>query len=99
MVERSCTTSGTKTATHYSAQGVAIWKVTVSGTFTYTPGVSAKATSASVTVGIADEDIKFIEKDSYTSSASAYGYGKVKYGIDYLGKTVKLTCDTYGNLS
>lgn len=93
------TKSGSKTATHYGANGAAIWRVTVQGTFTYTSGVSAKATSASATVGIIDKTATFVEKDAYTSGASAYGYGKIKYdGVPFV-KTVVLTCDKYGNLS
>lgn len=96
---RSYSTSGSKTATYYNSAGTAIWKVTVNGTFTYTTGVSAKATSASATVGIANSNAQFIEKNAYTSGASAYGYGKVKYKDTTASKTVVLTCDKYGNLS
>lgn len=96
---RSSTTSGSKTATHYNSQGTPIWKITVNGTFTYSSGISARATSASATVGIADGNAQFIEKNAYTSGASAYGYGKVKYIGSTASKTVVLSCDRYGKLS
>lgn len=98
-VARSNTTSGSKTATYYGANGKAMWNVTVHGVFTYTPGVSASATSASVTVGIIDSGVKFVSKDAWVSGASAYGYAQVKYGSVTQSKTVVLTCDEYGNLS
>ncbi len=96
---RSNTASGSKTATHYAANGNKIWRVTVNGEFTYTSGVSATATSATATVGIIDSGATFVSKNAYVSGASAYGYGKVKYEGSTLGKTVVLTCDKYGNLS
>lgn len=98
-IARSSTVSGSKTATYYGANGKAMWNVTVRGEFTYTPGVSARATSASATVGIIDSGVKFVSKDAWVSGASAYGYAQVKYGSVTQNKTVILTCDKYGNLS
>ncbi len=98
-ITRSNTTSGSKTATYYGANGKAMWNVTVRGEFTYTPGVSASATSASATVGIIDSGVKFVSKDAWVSGASAYGYAQVKYGSVMQSKTVVLTCDKYGNLA
>lgn len=92
-------TSGSKTATHYGANGTAIWRVTVHGTFSYIPVVSAKATSASATVELIDKNTTFVEKDAYISGASAYAYGKIKYDGTPYSKTVILTCDTNGSLS
>lgn len=98
-IARSNTVSGSKTATYYGANGKAMWNVTVHGEFTYTPGISARATSASATVGIIDSGVKFVSKDAWVSGASAYGYAQVKYGSVTQNKTVVLTCDKYGNLS
>lgn len=96
---RDYSTSGTKTGTYYNSSGALIWKLTVRGSFSYNPGVSAKATSASATVAIADSSAKFVSKNAWTSGASAYGYAQVKYGSVTQSKTVVLTCDKYGNLS
>lgn len=98
-VARSTRTSGSKTATHYGANGAAIWYVTVYGKFTYDYGVSSSATSATATVGIIDKNAKYVSKNAYVFGSTAYATGTVTYGVNSLSKTVSLTCDRYGNLS
>ncbi len=91
--------SGSKTATHYGANGVAIWNVTVYGEFTYTPGVSSKATSSTATVGIIDRNASFVSKNAYTLGNAALANANVKYLSESVSKTVSLRCDSYGHLS
>lgn len=91
--------SGSKTVTHYFAGGVAAWQLTVTGTFSYTPGASAKASSASAAVTLFASGTSFVSKNAYTSGASAHGYGQVRYSGRIYDKSVTLTCDSYGNLS
>lgn len=96
---RSTNIDGYKEATYYSKDGTAIWTIQLHGYFTYTSGVSAKATSASVSVILHDSGASFISKDSYISGATAYGSTKVKYGSVTVSKAVDLTCSVYGVLS
>lgn len=98
-VGRSTNTDGYKKATYHSKDGTAIWTIQLHGFFTYTPGVSAKATSASVSVILHDPDASFVSKNAYVSGATAYGSTKVKYESVTTSKTVNLTCSTSGVLS
>lgn len=91
--------SGSKTATYYTASGSAVWNVTVYGEFTYTTGVSAKATSSTATVGIIDRNASFVSKNAYTLGSAAFAYATVSYRGDTTNKTISLTCDSYGHLS
>ena len=91
--------SGSKTKTYYSASNTAIFSVTVTGGFSYTYGVSASATSSVATVYIFDSSATFVSKNAYTSGATAYATGTVKYRGNSATLTVSLTCDKYGNLS
>lgn len=88
---------GTKVA-QYIASGTTIYTISVTGTFSY-DGSSAEATSASGTIALYVEGATIISRNAYTSGASAYASGTVKYNGATLSKTVKLTCDKNGNLS
>lgn len=92
-------TNGAKVSTYYTSSNKAVFSVTLTGYFTYTKGVSAKATSANVVVSIYDDTAEYISKSSSTSGATAYGAGTVSY-LGY-AKTLSLqiTCDVNGNLS
>ena len=92
-------TSGSKTSTYYTASGSAVWNVTVYGEFTYTTGVSAKATSSTATVGIIDRNASFVSKNAYTLGSAAFANATVSYRGDTTNKTISLTCDSYGHLS
>ena len=78
---------------------MAIFAVTVHGSFTYSYGVSSSATSASCTVTTYSTSASFNSKDAWTSGKSAYGYGSVSYKGTNTGRTVSISCDSYGNLS
>ena len=91
--------TGSKTATYYTASDVKIFSVRVTGTFTYTYGVSASATSQTVNVILHHEDAKFITKSSSRSGATVRGSGTVSCLGLTIVKPVSLTCDIYGNLS
>lgn len=91
-------TNGYKTAT-YRIGGTAIWAVTVNGSFSYTSGVSCRATSASAVVDIYSSAASFVSKDAYTNYNSAIASAVVRYNGINTSKSVTLSCDTYGNLS
>lgn len=95
---RASAKSGYKTATYYTASNVAIWAITVNGSFSYT-GSSSTATSASCTITRYDSNTSTVSKNAYTSGSSAVGTATVKYKNINTDKTVQLTCDKNGNLS
>ena len=90
---------GSKTSTYYNSNYVAIFAVTVHGSFTYSYGVSSSATSASCTVTTYSTSASFQSKDAWTSGNSAYGYANVSYKGRNTSRTVSISCDSYGNLS
>ncbi len=91
-------TSGSKAAIYYSSDGVRIFAVTVTGTFTYEYGSSVSATGASCLVGIDHPDAQFVSKNAYTQFHTAVGEGTVNYRGDIATLTVTLSCDVYGGL-
>ena len=98
-VQDRFTTTGRKTSTYYNSVGTKIWDVTVTGTFSYSYGVSSEATSASATVAIYDNKAVFKSKDAYTTGNTAVATGTVTYNLSVLSRTVKVSCDKYGTLS
>lgn len=93
------TKSGAKIKTYYAADGTKIWNLTVNGSFSYTYGVSATATSASAIVNIYSPNATFVRKNAYTSGNAATATGTVRYGASDIYLTVSVSCDKYGNLS
>lgn len=99
----SGTKTGAKDRVYYNGNGAAEWKVTVSGTFTYT-GTSATCTSASCSVTIYNSDWYTISKTSSksgnTANASAtMGEKLLGVKVDEVTSSVALKCDANGNLS
>ena len=86
-------------STYYGSNNKAIFAVTLTGQFDYTYGVSAKATSASVTVTIYDSSAEYVTKSATYGSATAYGSGTAKVNATSRTLNVKITCDIYGNLT
>ena len=91
--------TGTKTTTYYTSSDVKVFAVKLTGTFTYTSGVSAAATSQSVDVILYQSSAQYITHSSRRSGATVYGSGTVSYGGLTIAKAVNITCDIYGNLS
>lgn len=91
--------SKTKTSTYYSSSGSAIFSVSLTGNFTYTSGVSAKATSQSVSVTVYSDSASYVTKSSSRSGASVYGSGTVYYAGRNRTLSLQMTCDVYGNIS
>lgn len=98
-VSLMATRSGTKTKNYYNSSGTKIWSLTVSGTFSYTYGVSSTATSANATVNLFSSDASFVSKSAYTSGNTATATGTVAYYLVNKTMTVSVSCDKYGNLS
>jgi len=97
------TKSGSKSITFYNASGVSQWKMTLSGSFTYT-GSSSKATSASCSVSIYDSAWSIASKSASYSSNSASATAKMNRKFAGVvtqteSKSLKLTCDKKGTLS
>ena len=91
--------SKTKTSTYYSSSGSAIFSVSLTGNFTYTSGVSAKATSQSASVTVYSDSASYVTKSSSRSGASVYGSGTVYYAGRNRTLSLQMTCDVYGNIS
>lgn len=97
------TKTGSKTTIYNDSDGVAQWKVVVTGTFSYT-GTSSTCTSASHSVTIYDDTWYTYSQTSYKSSNKAIAEVTMKkklLGIVTSTRSVNLTlsCDANGNLS
>jgi len=87
-----------KNSTRYTANHIAVGKVSLVASFTYT-GNGAKATSASASAwAIASGATKNSCSASYSGS-TAYGFASFSYVGQTYQHTVTLTCDRYGNVS
>lgn len=93
----SNTKTGTKRAT-YVVSEVAIYSVSVTGTFTY-DGSHAEATSADGSCVTYVPDAVIDDCHAYTMGAYACASGTVIYMGSTLTKTVKLLCSRDGSLS
>ena len=99
----SGTKTGSKADTYYKSDGTAEWKVTLTGTFSYT-GTSATCTSANVSVTIYNSNWYTISRSSNKSgnvATSSVTMGYKTLGITTSRETsnLTLTCDKNGNLS
>lgn len=95
--------TGSKRYTHYDSDGNSNWRVTLTGSFTYT-GSNATCTSSSVGVSIDDPSWYTISKSAGKSGNTATA--SVTMGEKQGGVTVtkvpvdlSLSCDKDGNLS
>lgn len=95
--------TGSKPSTFYNSDGEAQWKVTLTGSFTYT-GTTSACSSSSVSVTIYDSSWYVVSKSSGKSGNTATA--SVTMGRKPLGVTVQkvpvslsLSCDASGNLS
>lgn len=104
FTSKSTTKTGNKHYNYYNANDVLRWKVTLTGTFSYTYGVSSTCTKASHSVTIYDDSWSTDSAVSYKSGDAAYAdvtMNQRLLGIVVYQKDVHLalTCDKYGNLS
>ncbi len=91
--------SGQKVKTYYTASDEPVYSVTVTGTFSYTYGVSAEATASSVVVSLYKDAASLVSKSATYRNATAYASGTVSYLGYTRASTVSISCDIYGNLS
>ena len=98
----SGTKTGTKTRTYYSSNGTTLWKVVLTGSFSFT-GTSSTCASSSCNATIYDSAWYVISKSSGKSGNTATASATI--GERVLGVTVSrvpveltLTCDANGNL-
>ncbi len=95
--------SGSKSYTYYENGGTAVWRATLTASFSYN-GSSASCTAANCTVSIFDSAWYVISKSASRSGNTAAA--SVTMGKSQLGVTTKtascslsLSCDANGNLS
>lgn len=93
------TISGTKHSSYYSSSGKLLWKLSVTGTFSYT-GSSSTCTASQCSVSNIASNWSVVSKSASksknTASASATMH---QSGGGNVSKTVKLSCSSTGNLS
>lgn len=93
----------TKNYTFTNSNGVAEWKISLTGSFTYT-GTTSTCTAASCNVTIYQSNWSAASKSASKSGNTAYGTARIlrKYlGVTVSDKTynLTLTCDKNGNVS
>ena len=93
----------TKNYTKVSTEGTTEWKISLTGSFTYT-GTTSTCTAASCNVTIYQSNWSVASKSASKSGNTAYGTARILR--KYLGATVSdktynltLTCDKNGNVS
>lgn len=98
----SSSVTKTKTYTYRDDENNAIWKASLTASFTYT-GSSATCTSSSCTTTVYDSDWYLVSKSADRSGNTATA--DVTFGRKVLGVTVKkvsytitMTCDANGNV-
>lgn len=101
---RATTVSGAVDAEYYNASDELRWVVTLSGTFTYTSGVSSSCTSASISATAYGGGWSCSTKNAYASGNSAVGSATMirkvlGIQVDSIPVSMTLSCDKYGNLS
>jgi hypothetical protein len=89
--------TGYASTIYNNSSGTTIWKVTVTGTFTYN-GTSSSATSATATVNTYSTSASFVSKNAYTSGNTATATATVKYLHSQTTRSAKISCDKNGNL-
>lgn len=99
----SKTVTKSKNYTYYNGDNVASWKITLTGTFTYT-GTTSTCTASSCTVTIYNDSWYVVSKSATKSGNTASA--TVTMGLKILGITIckdtyniTLTCDKNGNVS
>lgn len=95
-------TSKTKYANYYDANGNLLWSIYLQGHFSY-DGEKAECTHVSVSSNIKDSDWKLLSADGTKEGATATGTFSVrqyKLGVPLktIEKTLTLTCDKNGNI-
>ena len=100
---RAAVTSGTKNYTHYDSNNNALWKVTLTGYFSYT-GTSATCTSATPSYVVYDSAWRVTKATASCSGNTATGeFTAKKYvlgiPIQTVNKTLTITCSPTGVLS
>ena len=93
-----------KDATYRDSDGNLEWIYTLTGTFSYTYGVSSTCTKASYTQTIYDDSWSFSDGSATRSGNKAIGKGTFTGKILFITfKTcnvdISLTCDKYGNVT
>ena len=96
-------TTGSKVKKHYNSNGSLMWKVTLTGSFTYT-GSSATCTSSSISTTVYDSTWSTGSKSASKSGSTAKGSATMNRKVN--GTTVtsttanlSLTCSADGKLS
>lgn len=103
MARAAQTKTRNETRTRYSEDGLMLWEIVFTATFTY-DGVTARCTSTDLDVTIYDSS--WYQISAYHNRSLAQGYADVQLGRKVLGVTVEtptyhltLTCTPDGNIS
>jgi hypothetical protein len=89
--------SGTKTATYYNADDVAIYSIKVTGVFEF-DYVTCEATSATGTVTTYVTGVSLVDKYAYTDGNAAIAEATISYQGVRVYRGVTLRCDNTGIL-
>lgn len=98
------TTIGAKDVTFKNTDGEVEWTYTLTGYFTYDPGVSSTCTNATYTSDINANGWTLNNATATRSGNTAYGVGvyikKVLFiKVNEIDIDISISCDSYGNLS
>ena len=98
----SGTKTGSKSDTYYANDGSAVWKVTLTGTFSYT-GTSATCTSSNASVTIYNSNWYTISRSANKSgnvatSSVTMGYKTLAITTSRETSNLTLTCDKNGKV-
>ncbi len=96
--------TGTRNVTRYDSNNKVQWIYTLSAEFWIEEGISAICTKADYSTTINNSNWKFSDGSTNYSGNTAYGKGKFTHKVLFITtKTetidIKLSCDSYGNLS
>lgn len=90
--------TGSKTTTHYNAQGQRLFSYTLRAKFSYT-GSTASVSTVSYSYRIYDSDWSLRSGSTRKSRNTAYGTGKFACGWSTSSVSLKITCSAKGALS
>lgn len=96
-------TSGSKVSRYYASDDTLLWKITLTGSFSYN-GTSANCTNADIVVSIYDSKWKCTESSATEVSAQARGSATLKkyvlgLPVDTIERSLILKCSPDGTLS
>ena len=105
LLSTSYSKEGKRTVTKTGNDGKVLWTYTLIAEYWIEEGISVRCTKADYSTSINNSSWSFSDGSSTYSGNIAYGKGKFTYKVLWLFPTqdvnidIKLSCDSYGNLS